>query len=167
LEKKSAQSLVVPVLLFILAYEWIISSINKMATKNYYENLHQQMAQSVSGVQFQPYASLLKNIGLPHYHLFGTLVLLAELFVGLTFVVIGIRKLQGKSTRVVGRFGIIASIVAAFMSLNYALLGGDTLFVDPANAFQEGISIDWILFLIEVTLVFYFYHVANQSSKVQ
>jgi thiosulfate dehydrogenase [quinone] large subunit len=165
LEKKSAQSLVIPVLLFILAYEWLISAVNKMVTKNYYGSLHQQMSQSVSGVQFQPYVGLLKNIGLPQYHLFGTLVLLAEVFVGFTFIVIGIRKLQGKSTQILRRFGMIASIVAAFMSLNYALLGGDTLFIDPANAFQEGISIDWILFFIEVTLVFYFYHAAKQKTK--
>jgi len=164
LEKKSVQRFIIPVLLFILAYEWLISSANKLVTTNYDAKLRHQMAQSVSGIQFQPYASLLKNIGLPHSHLFGTLVLVAELFVGLTFVGIGIRKLQGKSTRVVGRFGIVASIVAAFMSLNYALLGGDPLFVDPANAFQQGISIDWILFLIEVTLVFYFYHVSNQRK---
>jgi thiosulfate dehydrogenase (quinone) large subunit len=165
LEKKSAQSFVIPVLLFILAYEWIISSVNKMVTKNYYTNLHQQMMQSVSGVQFKPYVNLLKNVGLPQYHLFGTVVLIAELFVGLAFVIIGIRKLQGRSTRVLGKLGMVASIVSALMSLNYALLGGDTLLVDPANAFQEGISIDWVLFLIEVTFVFYFYHVATQKNK--
>lgn len=32
------------------------------------------------------------------------------------------------------------------MSLNYAILDGDTLFVDSANAYQEGISSDWVVF---------------------
>jgi thiosulfate dehydrogenase (quinone) large subunit len=165
LEKKSAQYFIIPVLLFILAYEWLISSVDKLLTKNYYQNLHEQLTQSVSGIQVHAYAVLLKNVGLPQYHLVGTMVLIAELFVGLTFAMIAILKLQGKLTRIVGRFGTIASIMAAFMSFNYALLGGDTLFVDPANAFQEGISIDWLMFFIEVTFAFYFYSVASQKSK--
>ena len=84
---------------------------------------------------------------------------------GITFVIIAIQKLRGKISRTVSWFGFFASIVAAFMSLNYALLGGDTLFVNPANAFQEGISIDWVLFLIEVTLAVYFESLLRQQKS--
>jgi thiosulfate dehydrogenase [quinone] large subunit len=167
MDKKPARSYVIPFLLLILAYEWLISSINKLVTKNYYSNLHQQLTQSLSGIQVHPYAYLVKTIGLEHYHVIGTLVVLGEVFVGVTFLILAFRKLQGKVSRMEGWFGVIVSILAAFMSLNYALLGGDTLFVDPANAFQEGISIDWVLFFEEVTLAFHFYLLAIHKSKVQ
>ena len=73
MEKKSPRSFVIPVWLLVLAYEWLISSINKMMTKNYYENLRQQMAQSVSGILFKPYANLVELVGLPNYHVIGVL----------------------------------------------------------------------------------------------
>jgi len=167
MENKTTQKFIIPVLLLIIAYEWLIASADKLLTKNYLENMHKQMVQSVSDIHFQPYAHLFKSVGIPHYHLIGILVLLAELFVGLTFAIIAIRKLQGKSSVVIGKIGMIATIIAAFMNLNYAILGGDTLFVDPANAFSESISIDWIMFLIEVMMAFYFYSISTQRSNAQ
>jgi thiosulfate dehydrogenase [quinone] large subunit len=167
MDKKPAQGYIIPILMLIIAYEWIISSINKLVTKNYYANLHQQLIQSLSGIQVHPYAYLVKTVGLENYKFIGTLVVLGEIFVGVTFVILAVRKFQGRVSRVEGWFGFIASILAAFMSLNYALLGGDTLFVDPANAFQEGISIDWVLFLQEVTFALHFYRLVIHGSKVQ
>lgn len=157
METKLTQKFVIPMLLLILAYEWLVSFANKVFTKNYYQNLHNQLSQAISGVQLHFYASLLKHVGIPQYRLFGSLVLIGEAFVGLAFVIVAICVFRGISNGTISKLGAFASIIAAFMSLNYAILGGDTLFVDPANAFQEGISIDWVLFLVEVTFAIYFY----------
>lgn len=120
------------------------------------------MSQAISGVQLHFCASLLKHVGVPQYRLFGgSLVLTGEAFVALVFVIVAICAFRGISNGAISKLGAFASIIAAFMSLNYAILGRDTLFVDPANAFQEGISIDWVLFLVEVTLAIYFYSMAT------
>lgn len=167
MEMKKNHNVVISVLLIIIAYEWLIASVDKLLTKNYFGSLHQQMARALPDIQLQPYSMLVKSIAIPQYHLFGILVLLGELFVGLTFVFLAIQNLQGKTSKLIGQIGLIASIIAAFMNLNYALLGGDTLFVDPANAFQEAISIDWMLFLFELTMAFYFYSITASQVQVQ
>ena len=165
MKNHTMQRPVVPVLSLILAYEWLISFLNKLVTKNYYQNLRDQLSQSISGVQLHFYAGLLKHIGVPHYRLFGSLVLVGEAFVGIMFLILAIYGFRGKLNGTVGKLGALAALIAAFMSLNYAILGGDTLFVDSANAFQEGISIDWLMFLIELTFAFYFYSISTHRRR--
>jgi thiosulfate dehydrogenase (quinone) large subunit len=154
---KTSRDYILPVLTLVVAYEWLISSIDKMLTKNYVSAFRSQLSQGVSDIHIHPYANLVKSIGIPQYHLLSIVVVIAELFVALSFIFYAVHKFMGKNNKGICRTTFIASIAAAFMSLNYAILGGDTLFTDPANAFQEGISIDWIFFLIETTLAFYFY----------
>jgi thiosulfate dehydrogenase (quinone) large subunit len=168
METKITRHFVLPVLLLIIAYEWLIATVDKLFTKNYVQNFHKAMAGSVGGVTLHPYANLVKSVGLPQYHVLAYLVPLAELFVGLTFAIFAIMKFQGKTNRGVSRVALVAAIIGAFMNLNYALLGGDTLFVDPANAFAESISIDWIMCLIEITFAVYFYSQSTaEASQTQ
>ncbi|GMA65596.1 hypothetical protein NZD89_28275 (plasmid) [Alicyclobacillus fastidiosus] len=162
--KQSTRNVLLPVLMLIVAYEWLVSFVNKLVVPDYYKNLQQQMSQSISGIQFHPYANLMKNVGVPNVHLFGILVPLGEVFVGVSFVALAVQMFRTHHIRRGWAvLGLIASVVAAFMSLNYALMGGDTLFVNAANAFQEGISVDWLLFLIEVCFAFGFYSTVRHS----
>lgn len=163
--KQSTRNVLLPVLMLIVAYEWLVSFVNKLVAPNYYKNLHQQMSQSISGIQVHPYANLLKSVGLPNVHLFGILVPLGEVFVGASFVALSVQMFR---THHIKRgwaiLGFVASVAAAFMSLNYAIMGGDTLFVSAANAFQEGISVDWLLFLVEVCFAFGFYSTVRHTK---
>jgi uncharacterized membrane protein YphA (DoxX/SURF4 family) len=165
MEKKNPNQLVLPILLLIIAYQWIIAFINKAVNKDFFSQLPKQMKDAISSITFQPYASMLKNVGIPNSHLFGVLVMIGELFVGVIFLLYAIQKLMGKNNRLLAKLGLLATIVGAFMSLNYALMGGDTLFVDPGNAFQEAISVDWFMFLMEITLVIYFYTVSAKRNE--
>lgn len=162
--KKTAQDFAIPIIVLIIAYEWLISSIDKILTKNYISAFHKQLAQGISDITVHPYATLVKSVGLPLSNTLSILVLSSELFVAVIFILFAIRSLTGKAGKVMGIFAFIASIFAAFMSLNYAILGGDSLLADPANAFQEGISIDWMFFLIETTLAFYFFSILKQKK---
>ena len=167
METKITSRFLVPVLLLILAYEWILATINKVLTKNYVENFHKAMTSSVGDVTLHPYASLVKNVGLPQFHLLAYLVPLGELFVGVVFAIYAILKIQEKANSGIARIAFVAAIIGAFMNLNYALLGGDTLFVDPANAFAESISIDWIMCLVEITFAIYFYSLSKPPMETQ
>ena len=164
--KKHSHGFVIPVILLIVAYEWVIASVDKLMTKNYIGSFHKQLSDGISDVQWQWYAHLVKSVGLPMSNVLAVLVLAAELFVGISFLVIAIRKLQGANKKGMYVCGLITSIIGAFMNMNYAILGGDTLFVDPANAFQESISIDWILCLVEVTLAVQSYSLMKKTQEV-
>lgn len=169
MEKKITSQLILPLLLLVISYQWIIAFFNKVITKNYFSELHKQMKDSISDITFQPYATLFKNVGIPHPHLFGTLVMLGELFVGVIFLLYAIQKLMGIDSKLFAKLGLVATILGAFMNLNYALLGGDTLFVNADNAFQEAISVDWFMFLMQITLVIYFYALSfkkNEKAKL-
>ncbi|MDP4084478.1 MAG: hypothetical protein Q8934_07655 [Bacillota bacterium] len=163
MEKKLTSQLVLPIILLIISYQWLIAFIDKAVNKDFFKQLPQQMKGAISGITFHPYATLLKNVGLPNSHLIGILVMLGELFIGVIFLLCAIQKLMGKNNQVLAKLGLFATIIGAFMSLNYALMGGDTLFVNSDNAFQEAISVDWFMFLMEITLVIYFY---AQSFKI-
>jgi thiosulfate dehydrogenase (quinone) large subunit len=156
-----------PILLFILAYEWLISAADKLTDKSFYKDLHQQMVQAIPDIQNHFYATLVKNVGIPHYMMFGTLVEAAEVFVGVSFILLGVFMLKGKLGSVMKQIGIFTCIVAAFMSANYFLLGGDSFFVNQDNAFQEGISIDIILMLIELSLTGYFVATLKQVKVMK
>jgi thiosulfate dehydrogenase (quinone) large subunit len=167
METRITSRFLVPVLLLILAYEWILATVNKLLTKNYVHNFHSAMASSVGDVTLHPYANLVKSVGLPQYHVLAYLVPLGEAFVGVVFAIFAILMMQGKTSRGFARVAFVAAVIGAFMNLNYALLGGDTLFVDPANAFAESISIDWIMCLVEITFAIYFYSLSNQRIETQ
>ncbi|NRD79758.1 hypothetical protein HPT25_20690 [Bacillus sp. BRMEA1] len=160
---------ILPLLLLVIAYQWIIAFFNKVVTKNFFNELHKQMKGSVSDITFHPYATLFKNVGIPHFHLFGTMVMLSELFVGVVFLLYSIQKLMGKNNHIIAKLGLAATVIGAFMNLNYALLGGDTLFVSSDNAFQEAISVDWFMFLMQVILIGHFYTASvkkNQENEI-
>lgn len=165
MEKKITNQLILPLLLLVIAYQWLIAFFNKVVTKNYFNELHKQMKDSVSDITFHPYATLLKNVGIPNFHLFGTLVMLGELFVGVIFLLYAIQKIMGKNNKIIAKLGFVATIIGAFMNLNYAILGGDTLFVNSDNAFQEAISVDWFMFLMQIILIVYFYTVSAQKNE--
>ena len=165
MEKKVTSQLVLPILLLIIAYQWLIAFINKAVNKNFFNQLPQQMKSAISGITFQPYATLLKHVGIPNYHLFGILVMLGELFVGVIFLLYAIQKMMGKNNTLLAKLGLLATIIGAFMNLNYTLMGGDTLLVDPGNAFQEAISVDWFMFLMQIALIVYFYTVSFKNNE--
>lgn len=165
MEKKVTSQLVLPILLLIIAYQWLIAFLNKAVNKDFFSQMPQQMKGAISSITFQPYATLLKNVGIPNSHLFGILVMFGELFVGVIFLLYAIQKMTGKNNKLLAKLGLLATIVGAFMNLNYALMGGDTLFVDPGNAFQEAISVDWFMFLMQITLIVYFYTVSFKRNE--
>lgn len=165
MEKKVTNQLILPILLLIIAYQWLIAFLDKAVNKDFFNQLPQQMKDGISGITFHPYATLLENVGIPNSHLFGILIMLGELFVGVSFLLYAIQKMRGKNNKFLSKLGLIATITGAFLNLNYAILGGDTLFVDPGNAFQEAISVDWFMFLMQITLIVYFYSLSFKSNE--
>jgi hypothetical protein len=99
-----------------------------------------------------------RNEVVPHLHLFGPLVPIGELLIALGFFTGAALWVTGASARR-GKhlltFGVIGAVLASMlMTTNFYLMSGSRLpGLDPANAFNEGLSIDGLLTLIGAGLI--------------
>jgi thiosulfate dehydrogenase (quinone) large subunit len=141
----------------ILAYEWLVSGINKLVNLHFTVQLAGTLRDSISGNPYTPYVTFLREVVLPHATLFGILTEIGEGAIGLVLLgsaVLWLWRPTSQFTLYSGRAACAALAGAAFLSLNYFLQGGSPLpWVNPANAFNEGVDIDILLPLLSVTVL--------------
>jgi thiosulfate dehydrogenase (quinone) large subunit len=141
----------------ILAYEWLVSGINKLVNLNFTVQLAGTLRDSMSGNPYTPYVTFLRDIVLPHATLFGIFTEVGESAIGcvlLASAVLWLWRPTSQFTLYAGRAACAALAGAAFLSLNYFLQGGSPLpWIDSANAFNEGVDIDILIPLLSVTLL--------------
>ena len=141
----------------ILAYEWLVSGINKIVNPNFTVQLAGTIRDSMNGNPYTPYVSFLRQMVLPHAGLFGVLTEVGETAIGLVLLAsaaLWLMRPASRFTLYAGKAAIAALAGAAFLSLNYFLQGGSSLpWINPANAFSEGVDIDILIPLLCVTLL--------------
>jgi len=71
----------------VLAYEWLVSGINKLLNPNFTVQLASTLHQNMNGNPYSWYASFLRQIVLPHASLFGVPTELGQVAIGITLVV--------------------------------------------------------------------------------
>ena len=102
--------------------------------------------------------ALANRLVLPHAQLFAVLVEVGELLVARSFFAGAVLWASGQfPTRQWARrlnLGVLGALVGGtLMTANYYVMSGATLpGLDPANAFNEGLSIDGLLTLVAVGL---------------
>ena len=141
-----------------LAYEWLVSGINKLLNSGFTAQLASTLHQNMSGNQYGWYVTFLRQVVLPHAGVFGWLTEVGELVIGGTLVVSALLWLlrpSGRLTHHAGWAACLALIGAVFVPLNYFFMSGDPLpWINAANAFGEGVSIDVLISLLAVPLLF-------------
>jgi len=141
----------------VLAYEWLISGINKLINPSFTDQLASTLRQSIDGNPYTWYVTFLRQIVLPHAALFGVLTELGELAIGVILVAGAALWIWRPSHRVTvlgGKAACLALTGAAILSLNYFFQGGSPLpWISPGNAFNEGVDIDILIPLISLTLL--------------
>jgi thiosulfate dehydrogenase [quinone] large subunit len=142
-----------------IGYEWLLSGLNKVLSADFSSGLAHELQTSLQGNPNAWYGSLTSTLVLPHTHLFAALVEVGELlvaagmFAGAALWVSG-RLASSRVARLLNLGAIAALVGGVLMSVNYALLGGDTLpGINAANPFNEGLSIDSLLAMIGVCLL--------------
>jgi thiosulfate dehydrogenase [quinone] large subunit len=152
-----------------LAYEWLISGINKLANPNFTVQLAGTIRQSLDGNPYSWYVAFLKAVVLPHATAIGVLTELGETAIGITLAVsamLWLRRPYSPSTRIAGIAACAALAGAAFLSLNYFLQGGSTLpWINPGNAFNEGVDIDILIPLVSLGLLFANFRAARAAAS--
>lgn len=144
--------LLAPLVLLVIAYEWLVSGFDKVLSGNFAGDLGHEMSSALGNMQYTFYASLLKHLVLPHAALFGVVVEAAELIAGLALVYVAIALFRNKVTRVTLHVGAWVSVLSALMVLNFFFYQGGSMFVNTSDPFDEGIPIDFVLFLMQALI---------------
>jgi len=147
----------------VIAWEWLVSGVNKLLAGNFPQGLADTLNE---GIQNNPngwYVSILQGVVLPHSVAFGYLIEATELFIGIALF-IGVVVLIGPVRRrgmpqyrlAVGEVAaaMLAALLCAFLCVNFHFFMGDGIFpwFNPANAFDEGITLDTLMPPVAVLL---------------
>jgi len=142
----------------LIGYTWLLSALNKMLNPGFRTGLAAQLTMAMRGNPNTWWVALSTRLVLPHAQLCAVLVEVGELLVALGFF-------AGAALWASGQFpmrrwarrlnlGVLGALMGgALMTANYYVMSGATLpGLDPANAFNEGLSIDGLLTLVAVGL---------------
>jgi thiosulfate dehydrogenase [quinone] large subunit len=142
-----------------IGYEWLLSGLNKVLSPDFSTGLAHALAGSLDGNPNTWYVSLARTLFIPHAQLLAPLVELGELllagglFAG-AFLWLSGRLPVARWARLLNLGVILVLLGGILMSVNYAVMGGDTLpGIDPGNPFNEGLSIDSLLAMIGICLL--------------
>lgn len=140
----------------ILAWEWLVSGINKVLSGTFPQGLADTLRDGMRDNPNGWYVSLLQGVVLPHSVAFGYIIEATEIFIGIALLigaVVLIAPLRHHDTPqfrlALGE--VMAATVAAFLCVvlcvNFHFFMGDGLipWFDPAHAFDEGISLDTLM----------------------
>jgi thiosulfate dehydrogenase [quinone] large subunit len=147
----------------VIAWEWLVSGVNKVLAGNFPQGLADTLDEGIHNNPNGWYVSILQGVVLPHSVAFGYLIEAAELFIGIALF-IGVIVLIGPVRRrgmpeyrlAVGEVAgaMLAALLCAFLCVNFHFFMGDGIFpwFNPANAFDEGITLDTLMPPVAVLL---------------
>ncbi|HET7580781.1 MAG TPA: hypothetical protein VFK33_16000 [Bacillales bacterium] len=155
---KASRNAMMWILLFF-GYEWLVSGLNKLIhSEDFIGEFQNEVSEAIrGGTPFSFYGDFLNSIVIPNAEGFAVFILAGELFTGGVFILIGILGLAKVSlTGWVAGLGEAASIVSAFLSINIFLYVGGAYFIGQADPFDEGITLDLLMFLVQLAMIGYF-----------
>lgn len=151
-------------ILAVFSYEWLISGFNKLLNGKFISDLHTEMIENLPNVQMPFYRAFLQTFGMAHCRVLAILVEAAELCVGLAFVLLVVQILRGRLGNGWMKIGIFSCAIAIFMNMNFLFYESGAVFLSTGDPFDEGVSIDFIMTLIECGLSLYFWNMLSVSG---
>lgn len=143
---------------FFLGYEWLMSGLTKLVRGGFPSGLADELSGASKGSTGW-YKSFLDGTVIPNAKLFGVLIELGELIIGISLIVAALvwlarRQVLGERGRMaVLGVTFLAAAGAIFMNLNFHLANGSAHpWLIPADGFDEGVDLDSLLPLLELVL---------------
>lgn len=140
----------------ILAYEWLVSGINKLLDAGFSGQLMALLSQSTHSNPTGVYSTVMTRLVLPNHTLVAWVTPWTETSVGAVLAlgaILWVARPRARSTVLVAGASCLALLTAATLDLNYNLINGGGLpWINPANATTNGISIDVMLLSIALAL---------------
>jgi thiosulfate dehydrogenase [quinone] large subunit len=152
-----------PVILVILAYEWLVSGLDKLLSGTFVRDMHHEMMDAIPDMQYQFYAHFLQKYCMLHCEIIAAIVETGEILVGLSFLLLAFLSITGRLNGNMRKLGVITGLVSAFMNLNFFFYQGGSFFVNTSDPFDEGIPIDLIMLFIQVAVATYFLKLDKHS----
>jgi uncharacterized membrane protein YphA (DoxX/SURF4 family) len=144
---------------FLIGYEWLMSGLSKINAGSFPQSLAGTLSDATNG-QTGWYKSFIDGVVIPNGELFGYLVMVGELAVGVALVAAALIGLVrwGHLTSIqhVVLLGVIAlsCVVGAFMSANFHLVMGAnapwTISPDPND---QGVDLDSLMVMLQLVVV--------------
>lgn len=141
-----------------LGYEWFMSGLAKALSSDFVSGLGDELtdtSKDLSGF----YKSFLDGIVIPNAQLFGYLVMIGELAIGIFLIAVAAvwwfrwSRLSITSQSVVLGLIVLAGVFAIFMNVNFHLANGGThpWFI-AADPFDEGVDLDSVMPLVQLAI---------------
>jgi uncharacterized membrane protein YphA (DoxX/SURF4 family) len=142
-----------------IAYEWIVSDLNKILNRGFGSGLANSLRQTLHDNPNRWYSAILNGLVVPHATIYATLIEIGEFLVGLGFLVGALLWLSQRLAASAWARPLTVAVIAAvaaggLMTAAYYLNAGNTLpGLDPGQPYNEGLSIDGLLTLIALGLL--------------
>lgn len=141
----------------ILAYEWVLSGIDKVVDPNFAAQLPATVRGSTLVNPYGWYSALLKQFVLPNTALLAPAVQVGELAIGIVLIVSAVlwmwRPLS-RSATYVGWLACFALSGSVLLSLNYSFQQGTPLpWVNAGQAMSPGVGIDMLVAFLSMALL--------------
>jgi uncharacterized membrane protein YphA (DoxX/SURF4 family) len=141
-----------------LGYEWFMSGLAKALSGDFISGIGDQLtdtSKDLSGF----YKSFLDGTVIPNAQLFGYLVMIGELAIGILLIALAAvwwfrwSRLSITGQSVVLGLIVLAGVFAIFMNVNFHLANGGThpWFI-AADPFDEGVDLDSVMPLIQLAI---------------
>lgn len=141
-----------------LGYEWMMSGLSKILSGEFISGLgdhFNETSADASGF----YKSFLDNTVIPNAQLFGYLVTIGELTIGIGLIALAAlwwfrwASLSFNGRSVLLGLIVLAGVVAIFLNINFHLANGSThpWFI-AADPFEEGVDFDSVMPLIQIAI---------------
>lgn len=143
----------------ILGYEWLMSGLTKVWRGGFPSGLGDELREKSEGAA-PWYASLLDSVVIPNGGLFGVLIIVGELAIGLTMIATAaLWAFRWTRLSFRGRTGLLAASVVAgvagiLMNINFHLANGSAHpWLVPSDGFDEGVDLDSFMPAVQLVLV--------------
>lgn len=142
------------VLEMIIGYEWFISGLIKVTSGIFTSGLADELAEKSAGA-FGWYASFLNGVIIPNATVFGYLIEIGEILIGIVFIagpliwLLAFDRVPDRVREAVFLLTAAAAIGGIFMAINFHLANGFTHpWLMPQDPFDEGVDFDSLLAVV-------------------
>ncbi len=149
-------------LLFVqlfVGYEWFMSGVTKIVRGGFPSGLGDELADKSTGAAHW-YKSFLEGSIIPNATVFGYLIEIGELLVGIALIAAALLwLLRWERLPRGGRLTVLATTVSAslagiFMAVNFHLANGAPHpWLIPTDGFDEGVDLDSLLPMVQLVLI--------------
>lgn len=143
----------------LLGYEWLMSGLTKVVRGGFPGGLAEELREKSEGAASW-YSSFLDSVVIPNGSLFGVLIIVGELAVGVALIAAAaLWAFRWQKLGPQGRTALLAVTVAAgvgsiLMNMNFHLANGSAHpWLIPGDGFDEGVDLDSFMPAVQLVLV--------------